>query len=257
MLDRHALLAQLHRQRRDHERRVEPAGLEVSTTVGKSVKRCDSKRVRVAGLRRVVGDRAGQVAGDGQEADRQRLARLRLSLALVAALGCQGRKRSSPSRATNAMAPAPQLISGDDSVLIPSSPRPRSLSAATPFASSLSDSSPSSARMRRTAATTCGCVRSRGRGTSSTISSRIARRPLRQDEDAVGELRRLLDVVRHEHDRARLLAQHAARAPVASAGASGSRATRTARPSAGVGVSPASARASSTRCRMPPESWCG
>jgi len=44
----HALLAQLHRQRRDHERRIEPAALSVSTTAGKSVKRSDSKRVVAA-----------------------------------------------------------------------------------------------------------------------------------------------------------------------------------------------------------------
>ena len=88
---------------------------------------------------------------------------------------------------------------------------------------------PSGCDARR--ATTSGCVGSRGRGASSATSSRMRAGPLRQHEHAVGELRRLLDVVRHEHDRARLLAQERA-SSAASAAASGSRATRTARPSA-------------------------
>ena len=58
-----------------------------------------------------------------------------------------------------------------------------------------------------TARTTSGWVASRGRGTARRTSSRTRAGPLGEHEHAVGELRRLLDVVGHEHDRARLLAQ--------------------------------------------------
>ena len=110
-------------------------------------------------------------------------------------------------------------------------------------AAGTSVSSPSSVRMRCTAPHDLGLRRvARTRHAESRTSSRTRAGPLGQHEHAVGELRRLLDVVGHEH--ARCAAARAAGAPAraASAAASGSRATRTARPSAAVGVAAERAR---------------
>ena len=62
--------------------------------------------------------------------------------------------------------------------------------------------SSSSARAR--SATSSGSSRRRGRATPTSSVASDAAGPLRQDDDAVGEHDRLLDVVRHEHDRARI-----------------------------------------------------
>ena len=69
-----ALLAQLHRERRNHERRVEPPALhrlDHGREIGEAL-RLEARGA--AGLRREVGDRARQMAGDGQEPDGERLA---------------------------------------------------------------------------------------------------------------------------------------------------------------------------------------
>ena len=160
-LDLDALLAQLHRQRRDHERRVEPAALhrlDDRRKVGEAL-RLEARGA--AGLRRVVGDRARQMAGDGQEPDGERLARPMPSrrtapsppAATAAAAARRGARRRRGRRRPSGRAAKTlgscRFSSGRS--------RLRQLGRSRPPVST-SDSSPSTVRIRCTARTTSGCV---------------------------------------------------------------------------------------------------
>ena len=118
---------------------------------------------------------------------------------------------------------------------------------------------PVRSRRRSDRATRCSAAsdRSRGCGMSMSTTRRMRARPRAHDHDAVGELHRLLDVVRDEEDR--LLARRCqmrssslriCRRVIESSAPNGSSRKRTS------GFT-ASARATSTRCFMPPESSRG
>ena len=199
----------------------------VSTMVGKSVKRCDSKRVAAARLRRVVGDRAGQVAGDGQEAHGQRLARASAG-SVRRPRDRQGFARSTPRTTTAARAPSPQRSKrrSHHAELLPGRPRAA--------AGSTSDSRPELGQdaVHGLARPRAGW-RARGRGTREPHLVADARRAART---ARARGRRAAPPPRCRGSRARpCAAARAAAAPArrACAGGSGSRGTRTARPSAG------------------------
>ncbi len=115
--------------------------------------------------------------------------------------------------------------------------------------------------------------RRRGRRRRATAGSGGARRPSRvarraravgdpgpgraEDGDAVAEEQRLVDVVGDEDDRGARCPPGPRRAGAASRRGSARRARRTARPSGPRAGAPASARASWTRWRMPPDRLCG
>ncbi len=140
----------------------------VSTTVGKSVKRWDSKRVDglVFDAKSVTGHVRWQVTGRKPTA---RVSRGAAFCATVAAVSgrCHGLLRSTPNTTRSNSAPRLQRTSGER--IIGRSPcrarRRRSDSA--------SSSRPRSVRILCTAATTSGCVVARGRGTLRRTSLRM------------------------------------------------------------------------------------
>ena len=95
---------------------------------------------------------------------------------------------------------------------------------------------------------------SRGRGRGISKLSRDASRARRHQHHAIAEAHRLAHVVRDEDDRLAALPSRSAGCRRRAARGSSRRARRTARPSAARCGSGASARASATRCFMPPES---
>ena len=163
----HALLAQLHGQGRDHEGRVEAAALQ-RLHHGREIREALRLEAgRGAGPGRVVGDRAGEVAGHGQEAHGQRLP-LAPAPSRRRRVGarCQGLARSSAEHGDGGQgAQRPSAAAAIASRGL--------LPAAGGGHGSASLSRPSSVRMRCTARTTSGWVAARGRGTASRTSSRM------------------------------------------------------------------------------------
>ena len=74
--DGHPLLAQFHRERRDHEGRFEAPALDGLDDGGEVREYLRLEPSRRAGPGCVISDRAREVSSDGQEADVEALARL-------------------------------------------------------------------------------------------------------------------------------------------------------------------------------------
>ena len=132
--DLDALLAQLHRERRDHERRVEPSALQRLHDRRKVRKalRLEARGRLVFDAKSVTGHVRWQVTGRNPTASVSRAAAG--GFRRRGAARCHGCSRSTARSATKARAPALQRTNGDDIALMLSS---------SPVRCSTSDSRPS------------------------------------------------------------------------------------------------------------------